>query len=265
MTLTHVTRRQVLQGGTALSGGLLLGFNLAGCDGKPAAVVQGPPRHVPLNAWLHIGTDDTVRFLCDRAEMGQGVYTALPMLLAEELMVKVDRIQVEFAPAGQAYVNDLLGTQITGGSTSIRDAWQKLRTAGAQAREMLIAAACRQWGIGTGGVRVEDGVVVSPRGKRLSYGAVADAAAKLPVPEKPPRRARVSYKVIGQERGRLDTPAKVDGSAVFGIDVKLDGMLYAALAQPPVLGGKLRAFDAGKAKAMRGVRDVIATSSGVVV
>jgi isoquinoline 1-oxidoreductase beta subunit len=260
-----VNRRQFLQGGAVVSSGLVLGVALGGCDSKPAPASIDPAQNTPINAWLQIDTDGAVRFLCDRAEMGQGVYTSLPMLLAEELGVDVGTIAVEFAPAGAAYINNLLGTQITGGSTSIRDAWVKLRTAGAQAREMLIAAAAAEWDVATTGIRTENGAVISPRGKRLSFGAVAAAAAKMPVPKEVTLRAKDNYRVIGRERLRLDTPAKVDGSARFGIDVKLDGMLYGALAQPPVLGGKLRSFDASKAKAMPGVSDVIATSSGVVV
>jgi isoquinoline 1-oxidoreductase beta subunit len=187
------------------------------------------------------------------------------MLIAEELGVAVEKITVEFAPAGAAFVNALIGTQITGGSTSIQDGWTKLRLAGAQAREMLIAAASAEWGIPAAGCRTEDGMVISPRGARLSFGTVAAAAGQLPLPKDVTLRTPGDFRVIGKTQRRLDTPAKVDGSAQYGIDVRLDGMLYGALAQPPVLGGKLKQFDEEKARAMPGVQRVLATSSGVVV
>lgn len=263
--ITSVNRRDFLQGSAALSGGLVLAISLSGCDSKPARTAGGPAVPSDLNAWLQISSDDSIRFYCQQSEMGQGVHTALPMILAEELGVVPEKLQIEFAPVGPQFSNALLGGQLTGGSTSVQHAWATLRKAGAQAREMLIAAACAEWGVATAGCRVEDGQVVSPRGKKLSFGAVAAAAAKLPVPADVPLKSRADFKIVGRERNRLDSPIKVDGSAVFGIDVKLDGMLYAALAQSPVLGGKARSFDATKAKAMPGVKDVVLTSSGVVV
>jgi isoquinoline 1-oxidoreductase subunit beta len=256
-------RREFLKRSAVVSGGLVIAIQLPGCGSKPA----GPRelRTVETNAWLRIGTDNSITFLCDRSEMGQGVYTALPMLLAEELGVDVAKIRVEAAPAGDAYHNQLLGIQVTGGSTSVREAWDKLRIAGAQARTLLIAAAAGEWGITTAGCRTEDGYVVSPRGKRLAFGEVAEAAALMPAPENVALRERRDFRVIGKNIRRLDTPAKVDGSATFGIDVRLPGMLYAALAQPPVLKGSLRSFDDSRAKGMPGVVAVVPTSSGVAV
>ncbi len=257
-----VTRRDVLKAGAA-GAGLVLTVALAGCQ-KPGRG-RGERQLIAANAWLRIGTDDSITFLCDRSEMGQGVYTALPTLLAEELGVDPRRIAIEFAPAGAAYVNALLGGQVTGGSTSVRDAWTKLRTAGAQAREMLKSAAAREWDTSAGACRVEDGTIISPFGKRLSYGAVAEAAAKLPVPKDVVLKAAKDFVWIGKPLTRFDTPAKVDGSATFGIDVKLPGMLYAALAQPPMLGGKVKTVDGTAAQAMPGVRQVVTTNSGVAV
>ncbi len=260
-----LSRRDFLRTATVAGGGLMLGISLAGCSKPSEQGAGGAPSSTDVNAWLRIGSDDSIRFLCDRSEMGQGVYTALPMLLAEELGVAVGRIEVSFAPPGAAYVNALLGAQVTGGSTSVRDAWPKLRKAGAQAREMLVAAAAAQWKIPVTDCRVEDGVVVSNRGKRLTYGALAAAAAKLPVPADPALKPATAFTVIGREHARLDTPQKVDGTAVYGIDVKLPGMLYAALAQCPTLGGKLESVDDAAAKAMPGVQAVVQTSSGVAV
>lgn len=261
---TLLDRRQFLGATALLGGGLVIGIGLSGCGSKPQ-LAAAPASPVDLNAWLQVGTDGVVRFFCDRSEMGQGVYTALPMLIAEELGVALDAVKVEFAPAGEAFTNNLLGTQITGGSTSVRDAWVKLRTAGAQAREMLIAAACAQWGIGREGCRAEGGEVISPKGDRLSFGSVATAAGKLPVPKDIKLKEASAFTLVGKPQKRLDTPSKVNGSAVYGIDVRLEGMLYGALAQPPVLGGKLKDFDATAARAMPGVVDVVRTDSGVVV
>src|SRR5207244_2431379 len=150
--------------------------------------------------------------------------------------VDLGRIRIDFAPAGDAYKNVLLGTQITGGSTSVRDAWLKRRRAGAQARTMLISAAAREWGIRAAVCRVENGFVVSPTGKRASFGACAEAAARLPVPNDVKLTDPGNFRLIGTSVRRLDTPLKVDGSARYGIDVRLPEMLYAALAQPPALG-----------------------------
>lgn len=258
-----LARREFLRNTALLSGGLVLAIHLPGCS-KPQSLAPGGS--FDANAWLKIGADNSITFLCDRSEMGQGVYTALPMLIAEELGVAVNRIKVEFAPAGAAYTNNLLGSQITGGSTSVRDAWEKLRKAGAQARAMLVGAAAEEWGVPANTCRVEeDGTIVSPHGKRLTFGAVAGAASKRPMPEDVPLRAPNEFKVIGTPTKRLDTPAKVDGSARYGIDVKLPDMLYAALAQPPTLGGKLVSFDDSAAKSMPGFKAAVKTSSGVAV
>jgi isoquinoline 1-oxidoreductase beta subunit len=257
-------RRDFLKHSAAATGGLIIALQLPGCgrSDKGAAKASGP---VQANAWLRISPDNTITFICDRVEMGQGVYTALPMLLAEELGVELKDIRVEFAPPGDVYINKLLGAQLTGGSTSVRDAWEKLRMAGAQARAMLMAAAADEWGISTAGMRVENGSVVSPRGKKLTFGELAAAAAQKPVPEKVQLTPPDKWRIIGTSAKRLDTPMKVDGSAQFGIDVRLPDMLYAALAQPPALGGKVRSFNADSVKSMPGVRAVVETSTGVAV
>ncbi|HEY8508010.1 MAG TPA: xanthine dehydrogenase family protein molybdopterin-binding subunit [Steroidobacteraceae bacterium] len=257
-------RRDFLKHSAAATGGLIIAMHLPGCGRSDKGVSQasGP---VQANAWLRIDPDSTITFICDRVEMGQGVYTALPMLLAEELGVELTDIRVEFAPPGEVYVNKLLGAQLTGGSTSVRDAWEKLRLAGAQARAMLFAAAADEWGTSTAGMRVENKAVVSPRGKRLTFGELAAAAARKPVPEKVQLTPPDKWRIIGTNAKRLDTPMKVDGSAQFGIDVRLPDMLYAALAQPPALGGKVRSFNADSVKSMPGVRAVVETSTGVAV
>ena len=259
-----VTRRDVLKAGAA-GAGLVLAISLAGCSKPGAGAVSGERRQFATNAWLRIGTDDSITFLCDRSEMGQGVYTALPTLLAEELEIDPHRLTIEFAPVGDAYKNAAIGAQVTGGSTSVRDAWTKLRTAGAQAREMLKAAAAKEWDTAASACRVENGEIISPYGKRLRYGAVAAAAASMPVPAKVELKDPQKFRWIGTAMPRLDTPAKVDGSATYGIDVRLPGMLHAALAQPPMVGGKVKTLDDSAAKAMPGVRQIVTTSSGVAV
>ena len=247
----------------AFVGGLVIAIALPGC--KPAKEASRELKTIEANSWLRIGTDDSITFLCDRSEMGQGVFTSLPMLIAEELGVSLARIKVEFAPPGDQFHNNMLGGQITGGSTSVRDGWEKLRRAGATARQMLVSAAAAEWGVDARTCRVEDGVVVSPHYKKLKYGEVAEAAAKLPVPKDVPLKSPGEFTIIGQAQKRKDTPSKVDGSAIFGIDVKLPNMLYAALAQPPTLGGSVKTFNDEKARSMPGVKACVLTSSGVAV
>jgi isoquinoline 1-oxidoreductase beta subunit len=251
-----VTRR-------AFVGGLTIAISLPGC--KPSSQATGETRITEPNAWLRIGTDDSITFLCDRSEMGQGVYTSLPMLIAEELGVGLERIKVEFAPPGDQYVNNLLGGQITGGSTSIRDGWEKLRRAGATARHVLVSAAAAEWGIDARTCRVENGVIISPHLDKLSFGQVAEAASKLPAPREIALKAAGDFTLIGRPQKRKDTPAKVDGSAIYGIDVRLPNMLYAALAQPPTLGGSVNTFNDELARGMPGVKAVVLTSSGIAV
>jgi isoquinoline 1-oxidoreductase beta subunit len=256
--LGDASRREFLKAGAALGGGLVLGVAL------PSRGSAAAPSAMP-NAWVRIGSDDSVTILCARSEMGQGVYTAMPTLVAEELEVDLDRIKVEIAPVGEPYVNSLLGAQLTGGSTSVIEGYDKLRLAGAQARTMLVTAAAQRWGADPSACRAEHGAVLGPNGVRATYGEVAEAAAKLPVPESPRLKEHQASRYVGKPVNRLDSAAKIDGSAVFGIDVKLPSMLYAALAQCPVIGGKVASFDAAKAKAMPGVKHVVQVSDGVAV
>ena len=260
-----LSRRSFLKTAATATGGLVIAVYLPACS-KPeeAAKNAGPAKLVAANAWLKIGTDGSITMLCDRSEMGQGVYTALPTLIAEELGVAPSTVKVEFAPPGKEYINALLGGQVTGGSTSVRDAWEKLRMAGAEARMRLVSAAAKEWGAPPQSCSVADGYVVFTS-RRKSFGELAEAAAALPKPENVQLKGRNEFKYIGKPQKRLDTPAKVDGSAQFGIDVRLPGMLYAALAQPPELGASVKSFKAEAAQGMPGVRHVLQTSSGVAV
>jgi len=260
---SDLDRRDFLKASLLAGGGLVLGVSLGACSkpGAPAgASLGGQP-----NAWLRIGADNSITVLVDRSEMGQGVYTALPALVAEELGVPLGSIHVEAAPPGDVYINKLLGGQVTGGSTSVRDAWEKLRLAGAQARTMLVGAAAEHWQVDAAKLTVADGYVTGPGGEKLSYGALADAAAKRPVPKDVALRDAAAFTVIGKAHARLDTPSKVDGTAEYGLDVKLPGMKYASLAQPPVLGGRARSFDGAAAEKMPGVVKVLETRSGIAV
>jgi isoquinoline 1-oxidoreductase beta subunit len=218
-----------------------------------------------LNAWLKIARDNSITVIVDRSEMGQGVYTALPMLLAEELEIDFDVIRIEAAPVGDAYINPGNGGQVTGTSNSVQDAWDKLRMAGATARTLLIAAAAKRWRVDPAQCHAQNGSIINAQGKSLSYGELADAAAREPVPKDVKLKPKSKFDIIGKSRPRIDSPGKVDGSAEFGLDVKLPGMLYAALAQSPVLGGKVTAVDSSAAEKMPGVRKVMSTTSGVVV
>ena len=252
------SRRSFLKTSTAISGGLLMGCVL------PGNLLAAGTLHTP-NAWVHIADDNTITLLCARSEMGQGVYTSLPMLIAEELQVNLQSVKVKNAPPAAVYVNALLGAQITGGSTSVRDGWEKLRVAGAQVREMLISAAADEWKIDRSLIKADQGFMTGPNGKRASYGHLAEAASKLPVPEKVALKDPKDFTIVGKRTKRLDSPQKVNGGAEYGIDVKLPGMLYASLEQCPVIGGKVAGFDASAAKGMPGVVDVVQINDGVAV
>jgi isoquinoline 1-oxidoreductase subunit beta len=259
---TDCSRRDFLQRASRLGGGLVLAIALPGLrTGSRAAALSSSQ----LNAWLRIGSDDSITILVDRSEMGQGVYTALPMLLAEELEVDLSQITIAAAPVGEAYVNALNGGQITGTSNSVPEAWEKLRKAGAQARSMLIAAAARRWRVAPSSCHASGGRIISAQGRIASYGRLADAAAKLPVPKEVPLKNPVDFRLIGRPLARLDTPGKVDGSAEFGLDVKLPGMLHATVALCPELGGRVGSVDSAAALALPGVRRVLTTASAVIV
>jgi len=260
--------KKTAAGGTAL----VIGFYLPNKSEALAAVPRSKQDRLPLlepsslNAWVRISVDDTVTLLIDKSEMGQGVVTSLSMLLAEELECDWKKIKTEFAPAAPAYFNPLFGLQGTGGSTSVRASWGPLTKAGAAAREMLIAAAAKQWYVEPSACHAENGAVVhNATGKRLTYGSLVGEAAQRPIPQNPALKDPKDYKYIGKPLKRLDTPAKITGKANFGIDVRLPNIQHAVVARCPVFGGKVKSFDATKAKAVRGVKQVVQISSGVAV
>jgi isoquinoline 1-oxidoreductase beta subunit len=255
------TRREFLKSSAYASGAAVLGMYLPGLGGQEAKAAGSV--HTP-NAWVHIADDNTITLISYMSEMGQGVFTSLPMLIAEELNVDLSTVKVATAPANPAYVNGLLGAQITGGSTAIRDAWEKLRIGGAQVRTMLVQAAANKWGVDASTLKAENGIV-SGGGNRATYGELAAAAASVPVPKDVQLKDPSEFRLIGKPLARIDTPSKVNGTAQFGIDASVPGMVYASIEQTPVIDGKPVKFDASKAKSMPGVIDVVQISDGVAV
>ena len=261
MLSTETNRRDFLKTTSIATSGLMMGVVL---PGTVAETMAAGTLHTP-NAWVHIADDNSITLISARSEMGQGVYTSMPMLIAEELNVDVTKVNVAAAPPGAVYVNAFLGAMITGGSTSVREGWEKLRIAGAQVREMLIAGAAAEWGVPASAVKAENGMLSGPGGKKATYGQMAEAASKQPVPEKPAIKGAKDFRVVGKRIPRTDAPAKVNGTAEFGIDVRLPGMVYASLEQCPVIGGTVKSVDSSAAKAMPGVVDVVQIPDGVAV
>jgi isoquinoline 1-oxidoreductase subunit beta len=260
--------------GAAASGGMLLGFSLsANADGKAnGSVVEGDGAVAPSgtfapNAFIRIDTSGVVSLVMPKVEMGQGVYTSIPMLLAEELEVPLDSVLLEHAPPDAALYGDpLLGGQLTGGSTSIRYAWEPLRRAGATARVLLISAAAKQWDVDPASCAADAGSVVHAQsGRKIGYGELVTAASALPVPTNVPLKDPSTFKLIGKPTKRLDSPEKVNGRAQFGMDVQVPDMVYAAIVNCPVLGGTLVSVDDSIALKTPGVTQVVKTDNTVAV
>jgi isoquinoline 1-oxidoreductase subunit beta len=262
-TPAAVTRRQFVLAGAAAGGALVVGVALRRLQRRypHRGAAAGE-----LNAYVRITPDNRVSLVMPKVEMGQGTYTSLPMLIAEELEVNLADIDIEAAPPDPA-VYGFEGDQSTGGSTSIVQCWLPLRQAGAAARIMLTTAAAQQWGVPLTGCQAVRGEVLHrASGRRLSYGALAAAAAKLPVPKDPPLKSAADFTLIGRATARRDTPAKVNGSAVFGIDARPPGARVAVIALSPVLGGRVVApLASGAALAVRGVAQVVNENDLVAV
>ncbi|WP_315834698.1 xanthine dehydrogenase family protein molybdopterin-binding subunit [Bradyrhizobium prioriisuperbiae] len=259
-----LSRRALLKAGVASGGGLLLSIGMPAL----AATAATPATDFVPNAFIRIPPSGRIVLTMPYVEMGQGTYTSIPMLIAEELEVDLGQITLEHAPPdAKRYGNPALGgLQVTGGSTTIRAVWVPMRQAGAAARTMLIAAAAQRWAVDPASCRAENGVVVhAASGRKLGYGKLAEAAAVLPVPDKVVLKRPEDFKLIGTPAKRLDTPAKVNGSAMFGIDARPAGVKIATLAQSPVFGGKLKSLDDSKAKAVRGVRQIVRLDDAVAV
>ncbi|HEX4496633.1 MAG TPA: xanthine dehydrogenase family protein molybdopterin-binding subunit [Thermoanaerobaculia bacterium] len=263
-----VSRRGFLKGSAALGGALVVGFFVP-ASLKRFASAQEPPAMAPaalppVNAFLRIGADESVTVLLAHSEMGQGIWTALPMMVNEELDADWSHIRVEHAPAADVYHSPVFPIQMTGGSTTTWSELDRYRQVGALARTLLVSAAAAQWGVPAGECHVEKGWV-HHGDKKASYGSLAAAAAQLKAPEKIELKAPETWKIIGKPMRRLDTPEKITGRALFGMDVQMPGMLTATVAHSRTFGGKVKSFDASAAKAVPGVREVFEVPTGVAV
>jgi isoquinoline 1-oxidoreductase subunit beta len=260
-----VSRRTFFKVSAAAGGGLLIGFYLPTVRAAPATAAHAGA--FAPNAFVRIGRDDTATLIMPQVEMGQGTYTSMPMLIAEELEVDLGQIVLEAAPPDdRRYANSLIGFQVTGGSSSVRAMWEPLRRAGAVARVMLISAAAQGWNVDPTSCHAEKGNVIhGPTGRKLSYGALADTAAALPVPDNVALKDAKAFTLIGTPAKRVDTPDKVNGKALFGIDVKIPGMKIATVAACPVFGGKLARVDDSTAIEIKGVRQVVRLDDAVAV
>jgi isoquinoline 1-oxidoreductase beta subunit len=257
-----LSRRSFLRVGAAAGGGMMLSLNLPFGNGE----VEAADAFVP-NAFIRIERDGPIVLTMPYVEMGQGTYTAIPMLIAEELEVDLEQVRLEHAPPNEKlYANPLLGVQATGNSNAIRGAWQPLRQAGATARTMLVAVAAKKWNVDPTSCRAQSGEVLhSPSGRRIKYGALAVDAARMSVPENVVLKQPRDFKLIGTPAKRLDTPAKVNGTAVYGIDARPPGVKIATLAQSPVFGGRVKNVDDAAAKAVKGVRQIVRLDDAVAV
>jgi isoquinoline 1-oxidoreductase beta subunit len=231
-----------------------------------AAAGEAPGTVFAPNAWLRVAPDDTVTVMVSKSEMGQGIATGFCTIVADELDASFANVRYAFAPAAPAYIDAFFGDQTTGGSTSTPDSWLPLRQAAATARAMLISAAAKQWGVDPAACTAANGVVsYAPTSKTATYGSLATAASQVDVPKDVPLKTPDKFTLIGKHVARVDTPLKVNGKAKYGIDTVVPGMMYASVVRPPVFGGSVARFDASKAKAINGVVDVFAISSGVAI
>jgi len=262
-----LSRRRFLSVSAAAGGGLLIGFMAVPSirDADAAQSVAGEP--FTPNAFIRIGSDGQIVLTMPYVEMGQGTYTSIPMLIAEELEVDLKQVQLEAAPPNEKlYANPLLGVQATGNSNAVRGAWQPLRQAGATARTMLVSAAAKRWNVEPASCRAQSGEVLhASTGRKIKYGDLAADASRMPVPENVALKPRKDFKLIGTPAKRLDTPSKVNGTAVYGIDVRPPGVKIATLAQSPVFGGRVKSVDDTKAKAVKGVHQIVRLDDAVAV
>jgi isoquinoline 1-oxidoreductase beta subunit len=263
---THVaiSRRAIIKGTLAVGTGLVVGFSLP-MTGRNLALAQAGT--FAPNQWVSIDRDGLVTIINSVVEMGQGSITTMPAIVADELDTDLGKIRVTQAPANpKLYANPVTGAQGYGGSRGVRDHIAMLRKAGAAAREMLMQAGANEWGVPLSEVDTDlDTVIHKSSGRRLPYSALVDKAAKLPVPQNPTLKTPDKYRYMGKVMHRRDTPIKVNGSAVFGMDVAVPGMLIASIERCPVFGGKVKTFDATAAKRIKGVKNVVQVTNGVAV
>lgn len=266
-----ISRRKFLRGSAISAGGLSLGFSLTGCG--PAANSQGlelsnDPELLSsdVSVWMHIASDGQITIRVPSSEMGQGVNTSLPMLVAEEMNANWEMVRSETAPHTADFVNPLTGTRGTGGSSAVRRWWPILSKAGAAAKEMLISAAAEKWSVPATELNAENSIVSHRQsGRQASYGELANAAGKLPVPANPVVKTPDEYQLIGKPVNRLDTPDKVNGKAVYGIDVVVEGMSYATVAASPNFVGELTGMNEQSARQVNGVQDIVTLPASAYV
>ena len=252
-TSLSVDRRAFLKIGAAAGTGLLVGFRLPAFGASAEEQEKKKPN--PFNAWVHITPDNRVSLILGKSEMGQGIMTALPMILAEELSLDWGKVKIE-----QAATNPEIYDHGTGGSGSVAGSYLPLRQAGAAAREMLISAAAARWNVNRDTCKaVDGGVLHGARKNFLTYGELVEDAAKLPIPDfnAVPLKNSDDFTIVGHDKKRYERSEKATGKAKFGIDSRMPGMQYAVIARCPIFGGKVKSFDATKAKSVRGVQDVI--------
>ena len=258
------SRRKFLKQSVVLGGSLVIGFWLP----ERARLAFAQPqvsKTVPPNAFLRVARDGSVTVLVKHLEFGQGVTTSLPMLVAEELDCDWTKVRAELAPAAPEYAHTGFGMQMTGGSSSVWNSYDQLRTAGAQARAMLVQAAGAQWKVDAAKLKTQNGFVIGPGGKKLSYGELAEAASRLPVPQNVKLKEAKDFRLVGKPTKRIDSLEKCTGRAIFGLDVKRPNLHTALVAHPPVFGAKMTSFNADKVKQVPGVTHVVEISNGVAV
>ena len=264
--MNTTSRRKFLQTTALVGGGLVIGFHLPAFAKKIRDIGIPVAENFAPNAFVRIGKDNIITVIVNHSEMGQGAYTSLPMIIADELDADWSKVKFEAAPVDPVYNHPGFGMQGTGGSTSTWVEWDRFRNAGATGRHLLVAAAAQTWNVDPSSCRTEKGFVIhNATGRKLSYGDLVDKAATITVPKEVKLKDAKDFKLIGKPMKRLDTPGKVDGSGIFAMDVKIPGLLTAVIARPPVFGGKVKSFNADKAKAIPGVKDVIQIDRGVAV
>lgn len=264
--ILNVSRREFVKAGAVAGGGLVLGLYLPGATGRAHADEMPDKPFVP-NAFLRVGADGAVTVISNHSEMGQGITTALAMMIADELDADWNRVRVEFAGVDPVYNHTAFGpVQMTGGSTSTWSEFERYRKMGASARAMLVAAAAAEWGVEPASCTTEGGQVLhAASGREASFGALAAKAAGLEPPAEVKLKTPDQYRIIGRPTRRIDSMEKVDGSAVFGLDAKLPGMLVALVARPPVFGATVKSVKDDKTKGVKGVRQVVRIDAGVAV
>ena len=273
MAINHtMNRRQFMLTTSVVGGAFVLGFVLPSRQVEAGVIAENPwtsptTAGAEINAWLVVGSDDTITIRVAQSEMGEGVFTSMPMLVAEELECDWAKVRAEYASANRSLrENRVYQRMATGGSGAVRRSREYLQQAGASARARLIAAAAQQWGVPASECRAENGRIIhSASGRQVNYGAVAAAAAQVKLDAEPAIKTPDQFKLLGQSLNRLDVPLKVNGTATYGIDIRLPDMLYASVMACPVFGGTLKRYDFDAIKHMPGVRTAVEIPDGIAV